>query len=116
MRVNKRYISIGASIVVLTLLGAGWASAAPAELSFPPTSSGWEKYPGSPVLGGSLGTCFDVAVLKDGDLYRMYFSWRPRKRVALVESTDVFTGINRSSPSARARKPAGKSTSIGRSS
>jgi len=88
MRVNKRYISIGALIVVLTLLGAGWASAAPTELSFPPTSSGWEKYPRSPILGGTLGTCFDVAVLEDGDLYRMYFSWRPRKSVALVESTD----------------------------
>jgi hypothetical protein len=22
----------------------------------------WQKYPGNPVLGGSLGTCFDMSV------------------------------------------------------
>lgn len=48
----------------------------------------WKKYEHNPVLGGKLGTCFDVAVLKDGATYRMYFSWRPRKSIALVESTD----------------------------
>lgn len=52
------------------------------------TNQGWVKYEGNPVLGGALGTCFDIAVLKDGELYRMYFSWRPKKSVAMVESTD----------------------------
>lgn len=59
------------------------------------TSAGWIKDPHSPVLGGKLGTCFDVAVLKDADTYRMYFSWRPKKSVALAESKD---GIHWSTP------------------
>ncbi len=52
------------------------------------TSAGWVKYEHNPVLGGKLGTCFDVAVLKDGAAYRMWFSWRPKKSIALVESQD----------------------------
>jgi len=31
--------------------------------------------------GGELGTCFDVSVLKEGDTYRMWFSWRPKKSI-----------------------------------
>jgi predicted GH43/DUF377 family glycosyl hydrolase len=50
--------------------------------------AGWKKYDKNPVLGGSLGTCFDVSVLRDGDHYRMWFSWRPRQSIALVESKD----------------------------
>jgi hypothetical protein len=52
------------------------------------TTAGWAKSPNSPVLGGDLGTCFDVSVLKQGDTYRMWFSWRPKKSIALVESKD----------------------------
>jgi hypothetical protein len=52
------------------------------------TTAGWVKYQGNPVLGGKLGTCFDISVLKDGDTFRMWFSWRPRKSIALVESKD----------------------------
>jgi predicted GH43/DUF377 family glycosyl hydrolase len=48
------------------------------------------------VLGGKLGTCFDVSVLKEGNTFRMWFSWRPRKSIALVESKD---GITWSEPS-----------------
>jgi len=59
------------------------------------TSAGWVKSPASPVLGGKLGTCFDVALLKDGGKFRMWFSWRPRASVALTESTD---GIRWSEP------------------
>lgn len=50
-------------------------------------SGGWRKEP-EPVLGGALGTCFDLAVLKDAGLYRLWFSWRPRKSLALVAGTD----------------------------
>jgi predicted GH43/DUF377 family glycosyl hydrolase len=50
--------------------------------------STWKKHEGNPVLGGKLGTCFDVAVLKDGPTYRMYFSWRPKKSISLAESAD----------------------------
>lgn len=55
-----------------------------------PTTAGWEKYSGNPVLGGSYGTCFDISVLKEGEGYRMWFSWRPKASVALVESKDGF--------------------------
>jgi len=52
------------------------------------TSAGWAKFAENPVLGGSLGTCFDVTLLKEGAKYRMWFSWRPKKSIALVESDD----------------------------
>jgi len=51
-------------------------------------AAGWAKYEGNPVLGGKLGTCFDIAVLREGETYRMWFSWRPKASVALVESAD----------------------------
>ena len=54
----------------------------------PETAGGWRKYETNPVLGGKLGTCFDVALLQDGSKYRMWFSWRPKQSVALVGSTD----------------------------
>jgi predicted GH43/DUF377 family glycosyl hydrolase len=47
----------------------------------------WEKHDG-PVLGGSLGTCFDICMLQEDRKFKMYFSWRPKKCVALVESED----------------------------
>ena len=59
------------------------------------SNAGWIKYAGSPVLGGDLGTCFDISVLKEKETYRMWFSWRPKKSIALVESTD---GIHWSAP------------------
>ena len=45
----------------------------------------------NPVLGGALGTCFDVSVLAENGAFRMWFSWRDKKAIALVESKD---GIN----------------------
>ena len=51
--------------------------------------TGWEKYENSPVLGGGdLGTVFDIFVLKDGQEYIMYSSWRPKKSVAVSTSKD----------------------------
>jgi beta-1,2-mannobiose phosphorylase / 1,2-beta-oligomannan phosphorylase len=58
-------------------------------------TAGWTKYRGNPVMGGQYGTCFDIAVLKEGDTYRMWLSWRPKKSVALVQSQD---GIHWSGP------------------
>jgi beta-1,2-mannobiose phosphorylase / 1,2-beta-oligomannan phosphorylase len=52
------------------------------------TKTGWRKYRHNPVLGGNLGTCFDVSVLRQGGKYKMWFSWRPKKSIALVESRD----------------------------
>ena len=63
----------------------------------PPASqnAGWRKHEASPVIGGELGTVFDIAVLKDQGKYRMWGSWRPKKSVALFESAD---GIHWSAP------------------
>jgi len=57
--------------------------------------AGWSKSPSNPVLGGDYGTCFDLAVLQEENRYRMWFSWRPKKSIALVESAD---GIHWSEP------------------
>ena len=59
------------------------------------TSGGWRKYAHNPVLGGSLGVCFDVSLLNEHGKYRMWFSWRNKKSIALVESPD---GIHWGSP------------------
>ena len=58
-------------------------------------AAGWVKYAGNPVLGGEPGTCFDVSVLKEAGVFKMWFSWRPKAAVALVESKD---GIHWSKP------------------
>lgn len=57
--------------------------------------SGWEKYSDNPVLGKEYGTCFDISVLQYPGIYRMYFSWRPKGSIAVVESKD---GISWSEP------------------
>ena len=51
----------------------------------------WRKFAANPVLGGEkLGTCFDVNVITNGPApYTMYFSWRPRKAIALVRSRNA---------------------------
>lgn len=56
---------------------------------------GWVKFEGNPVLGGNLGTVFDISVLKEENEFRMWFSWRPKSSIALVESKD---GIHWSEP------------------
>jgi hypothetical protein len=80
------------------LASAGGLTRLTAQL--PPSSStettaGWRKYPGNPVMGGKYGTCFDVSVMREGETYRMWLSWRPKQSVALVESQD---GIHWSEP------------------
>ena len=52
--------------------------------------NGWVKDAANPVLGGpEVGTCFDVNVIPDGSSrYNMYFSWRPKKAIALSRSED----------------------------
>jgi beta-1,2-mannobiose phosphorylase / 1,2-beta-oligomannan phosphorylase len=53
------------------------------------TAGGWKKYGKNPVLGGDLGTIFDISVLHDrpGD-FDMYCSWRPQRSIALSTSSD----------------------------
>jgi beta-1,2-mannobiose phosphorylase / 1,2-beta-oligomannan phosphorylase len=48
----------------------------------------WMKYSGNPVLGGELGTCFDMSVDVRNGLHRMWFSWRPRRGIGYAESQD----------------------------
>jgi predicted GH43/DUF377 family glycosyl hydrolase len=81
-----RSLPVAAGLPLLCL-GAFLLAATDAKRPGRPRA-GWVKHPNNPVLGGDLGTCFDVSVLKEGDTYRMWFSWRPRKSIALVESRD----------------------------
>ena len=79
-----------AQFLAICLIVAGLASAQASD-----AAADWQKSPANPVLGGALGTCFDVAVIREADGYRMYFSWRPKKSIALTESRD---GIHWSAP------------------
>jgi predicted GH43/DUF377 family glycosyl hydrolase len=94
---TRRYHRLIASLTLPILGFLMWldAQARGQEKLTIETTAGWVKSPKSPVLGGDLGTCFDVSVLKEGDNYRMWFSWRPKKSIALVESKD---GIEWSKP------------------
>ena len=73
----------------------------PGSTLFPPSGGGWKKYVNNPVFGNEkLGTCFDVIVFPDkidGKKagYKMYFSWRPKKSLAISKSPD---GINWEQP------------------
>jgi beta-1,2-mannobiose phosphorylase / 1,2-beta-oligomannan phosphorylase len=51
-------------------------------------SGQWVKYAGNPVLGGSLGTCFDMSVAVVDGRHRMWFSWRPKHGIGYAESAD----------------------------
>jgi predicted GH43/DUF377 family glycosyl hydrolase len=77
--------SLPVAFLLAGILAAGEKSSSEAG------AAGWVKYEKNPVLGGSLGTCFDVSVLREGEKYRMWFSWRPKKSIALVESKDGLT-------------------------
>jgi predicted GH43/DUF377 family glycosyl hydrolase len=72
-------------LAVFGVLGSGKVSSTNSGME---TAAGWQKYQANPVLGGDLGTCFDVSVLKKGDEYLMWFSWRPKKSLAFVKSQD----------------------------
>lgn len=52
------------------------------------TRGGWVKIKENPLLGGELGTCFDIAMLKEDGILRLYFSWRDRANISLCTSTD----------------------------
>lgn len=85
---------------VLSWLGATGICAFAEGRHAPPlagaqTTAGWQKYRGNPVLGGEYGTCFDISIVQDLGRFRMWLSWRPKKSVALSESSD---GIHWSAP------------------
>lgn len=59
------------------------------------TKGGWIKCGENPLVGGDLGTCFDISMLQDGETIIMYFSWRDCHSIARCTSTD---GIHWSAP------------------
>ena len=78
------------------------------------TTGGWVKDEHSPVLGGDLGVCFDISMLKEDAGFRMYFSWRTRGSVAVTTSAD---GVHWSEPEicvAPRPTPSGKEDGINR--
>jgi predicted GH43/DUF377 family glycosyl hydrolase len=94
---NGKEIAAAATLGELTAALPPAPAPVPTPAAAPPaeTSAGWRKSDANPVLGGDLGTCFDVALLREADRYRMWFSWRPRKSLAVVESTN---GVQWSAP------------------
>lgn len=54
------------------------------------SGAGWVFSPYNPVLGKGLGVCFDPCVIKEGSLYRMWFSWRTQHSVAYTESRNGY--------------------------
>jgi len=62
------------AVAILGILMAATAQADEPDRPASETTAGWVKSPKNPVLGGDLGTCFDVSVLKVGETYRMWYS------------------------------------------
>ena len=86
---GKRFLLMASLLLVLTATNAQ-------TRDLNECSGGWVKYTGSPVLGGDLGTIFDISVMQDDKgTYRMYCSWRDKKSIALSESKD---GLHWSTP------------------
>jgi len=52
------------------------------------TNGGWVKCADNPLLGGDLGTCFDISMLEDNGRIVMYFSWRDCASIARTVSSD----------------------------
>lgn len=48
----------------------------------------WRKDAQNPVFGPGVGTVFDVSLLQENNLYRMWFSWRDYESIGLTESPD----------------------------
>ena len=57
-------------------------------------TGGWEAVGDKPVLGGELGTCFDCYVMKENEIYKIWFSWRPTRCIAYAESKDGIVWDN----------------------
>jgi predicted GH43/DUF377 family glycosyl hydrolase len=82
-------------MIALAAAGTGSTLSHALGMAGPEGDTGWVKYAGNPVLGGQYGTCFDICVLHEQGVYRMWVSWRPKKSVAITESKD---GIHWSAP------------------
>jgi predicted GH43/DUF377 family glycosyl hydrolase len=85
---NGSVLSCHAIYLAFALFTSLRLFAAASDSNIAETHAGWLKSSANPVLGGKLGTCFDVALLREDGQYRMWFSWRPKASLALVESAD----------------------------
>ena len=98
LSLTRRRFALQMNIRILSFFLCAWISSivaadqllSPLEPADAETSAGWVKHDGNPVLGGQYGTCFDISVLKEGDKYRMWVSWRPKASIALTESSEFF--------------------------
>lgn len=52
------------------------------------TQGGWKKLLENPLLGGELGTCFDIAMMQEAGKILLYFSWRDKDNISLCTSED----------------------------
>lgn len=52
------------------------------------TQGGWKKLSENPLLGGELGTCFDIAMMQEAGKILLYFSWRDKDNISLCTSED----------------------------
>jgi predicted GH43/DUF377 family glycosyl hydrolase len=58
------------------------------------TRGGWKKEEANPVFGAGYGVCFDVSIIKEGEVFKMWFSWRTKVGIGYCESRDgVHWGI-----------------------
>ncbi len=107
-------------LFVLSMLGAFlWpiARAGDQERATTETTAGWVKSPKNPVLGGDLGTCFDVSVLKEGDsLPHVVLLAAEEEHRPGGEPGWHRAGPGRSSSSDPTTRPIGRTTSTARSS
>jgi hypothetical protein len=64
-----------AAAVAPAVQGAKQERLAAAEREDDEAAGGWHKSLDNPVLGGNLGTCFDVSLLREGPTYRTRYSF-----------------------------------------
>ena len=56
------------------------------------SSKNWFKYENNPVIGNrETGSLFDPFVIKENNLFKMYFSWRVKDSIAVTYSKDGIT-------------------------
>lgn len=78
MLTKRKFLKLFPSSSLLFLAGCSQGEA----------RSGWYFYEKNPVLGKSYGTCFDPYVILENNVFRMWFSWRPKQAIGYSESTD----------------------------
>ncbi len=85
---KKRWMTRRDLMKAMAITGTGLSFSRSSGLLALGVNEGWVKYTGNPVLGGQYGTCFDVCVLLESGIFRMWVSWRPKQSVAITESKD----------------------------